>query len=279
MSYYIPILLSLTSNTNIGNLITTNCWSTLKFIGKKSKLMIDYMKPVGLDYQETDFDFRDDEVSLQEGAKAAIEKIQQSIALIESKEGVLSDKIRNALRDAFTKNKLGNKKSALFALKRKKLYELEYERLESIHNGLIMKTMNLETMLINLEIYATLKVAANQMKTINNGMSTDTIDDALDDIHESINIADEISNILSQPITPEIYDEDELLEELNNIDIQDLQEPVGIQAISRNHSLEDLTSSVDYTTIKNITELPDPPTHLYEPDAYYPEDTYDTCLS
>jgi charged multivesicular body protein 4 len=189
----------------------------VSYLGSGAKYVVKQLKPKGIEAQMTDFDDRTDEVTLQEGAKNAIAEVQKSIAVIEKKESYLEQKIQLAIKEAYEKNKAGNKKGAIFALRRKKMYCMEYERLEDIHNGLVMKTMHLETMLINLEIYSTLKMAANQMKTINNGMSADSLDDALDEIHESINITDEISSILTQPITHDTFDETELLQELDAI--------------------------------------------------------------
>jgi charged multivesicular body protein 4 len=214
MANYLPLLITIGSQSS-------TAYSMLRegaaYLGSSAKYVVKQLKPKGIEAQVTDFDDRTDEVSLQEGAKNAIAEVQKSIALIENKEYYLDKKIQLATKEAYEKNKAGNKKGALFALRRKKMYSMEYERLEDIHNGLVMKTMHLETMLINLEIYSTLKTAANQMKTINNGMTADSLDDALDEIHESINITEEISTVLTQPITHDTFDESELLEELESI--------------------------------------------------------------
>jgi charged multivesicular body protein 4 len=263
MEYYVPLLLTIGTSTTATNTLTVLKYGA-KYIGKGAYQVFNYLQPRGIEAQITDFDDRNDEVTLQEGAKSAIAKIQKSIELIEKKEQYLDTKIKNALREAFEKNKYGNKKGAIFALRRKKMYSIEYERLEGIHNGLIMKTMHLETMLINLEIYSTLKLAANQMKTINNGMSVDSVDDALDEIHESINITDEISSILTQPITTEVFDEDELLEELESIDEDVLNATIHEQLTidsdaqwkdARTHETPDLKPRAGSIALNDIPEL------------------------
>lgn len=171
----------------------------------------------GMDSYETDFDDLNDAPSLQESASNAITRIKESINVIENKEKYLEDRIKILMQEAYDKHIRNNRKGALFALKRKKLYEKESNTLSDIKMNLEMKCMNLETMIINLEVYSTLRLAAYQMKNINNEMDIDKIDMTLDDIQEGLSLTDEINSILSQPISGnEIYDDCELLEELND---------------------------------------------------------------
>jgi charged multivesicular body protein 4 len=201
-------------------------------IGSGFNYLYSFTKTKGLEYQHTNFDDYTDPQSKSENAKDAIMRIKESIDLIENKKEVIDTKINTCLEEAITKKNSGNKKGAIFALRRKKLYEKELETLESILNNLLLKVMNLETMVINLEVYSTLKLAACQMKTINNEIDVDQIDLTIDDIQEGLNLTEEINSILSQPIVNSEYDDSELLEELDSLDSSTIVENKIANSIS-----------------------------------------------
>lgn len=176
-----------------------------------------WSKPSGTLAAPTDYEDRPDHVELQENTFNTITKLKDSIDVIGRKQDLIESKIQNMISEAIAKNTAGNKKGALFALKRKKLYEKELDNLDQIRSNLELKVMNLETLIINLEVYSTLRLAATQMKTINNEIDVDSLDNTLDDIQEGISITDEISSVLTQPIVADTIDEDDLLQELDEL--------------------------------------------------------------
>merc|ERR1719245_1283389 len=104
----------------------------------------------------------------------------------------------------------GDKKGAMFALKRKKMYEGEMEKICNVK-------MTLETQVMNLESAAQNADTLNTMKKIRTDLGIDKVDDLMDDIREEMDTAKDISDAMARPIDG-MYDEDELLSELADLE-------------------------------------------------------------
>ena len=136
------------------------------------------------------------------------------------------------MEEAKTKMANKDKKGALFAMKRKKLYEQEVEKLENTKMTLESQVINLESATQNKETYHAMKTGTDAMKTIRKEMDIEKVDDMMDDIREEMEIAQEISNAIAQPVDLMPMDDDELLAELAELEAQDaeknlLKKPVG----------------------------------------------------
>jgi charged multivesicular body protein 4 len=119
-----------------------------------------------------------------------------------------------------TKQNIG----ALFALKRKKLYEAEIDKIANIKMTLETQVMNLESAAQNAATMQAMKSGTAQMKKIRQETDIDQVDDLMDEIKEEMEMADEISNALAQPVDPLLTDEDELLAELEELEAEDVTE-------------------------------------------------------
>ena len=113
---------------------------------------------------------------------------------------------------------------ALFALKRKKLYEAEIDKIANIKMTLETQVMNLESAAQNAATMSAMKSGTAQMKKIRQETDIDQVDDLMDEIKEEMEMADEISNALAQPVDPLLTDEDELLAELEELEAEDVTE-------------------------------------------------------
>ena len=113
---------------------------------------------------------------------------------------------------------------ALFALKRKKLYEAEIDKIANIKMTLETQVMNLESAAQNAETFKAMNAGKNAMSNIREDTNIDKVDDLMDEIQEEMQMADEISNALAQPVDPLLADEDDLLAELQELEAEDVEE-------------------------------------------------------
>ena len=112
---------------------------------------------------------------------------------------------------------------ALFAMKRKKLYEAEADKIQNVKMTLETQVINLESAAQNAETFKAMEAGSKTMKKIRTDVGIDKVDDIMDEIKEEMEMASEINNAIAQPVDPLMTDEDELLEELNMLEASDLE--------------------------------------------------------
>jgi len=110
----------------------------------------------------------------------------------------------------------------MFALKRKKLYEAELEKIGNVKMTLETQVMNLESAAQNAETFKAMKTGTDTMKKIRTELGVENVDDLMDEIREEMDTAKEISDAMAQPIDG-LYDEDELLGELAALEQEGLE--------------------------------------------------------
>jgi len=135
----------------------------------------------------------------------------------------ISSKIDTLIGEAKGKMAKGDKKGALFAMKRKKLYEGEIDKIENVKMTLETQVINLESAAQNAETYKAMQAGTNTMKKIRNDVGIDAVDNIMDEIKEEMDMAQEINSAIAQPVDPLMADEDELLAELNELETMDLE--------------------------------------------------------
>lgn len=150
--------------------------------------------------------------------------LRENIATQEKREMHLEKKIEQLVVEAKAKMAKKDKKGALFALKRKKLYEAEIDKIANIKMTLETQVMNLESAAQNAETMKAMKTGTSQMKKIRQETDIDQVDDLMDEIKEEMEMADEISMALAQPVDPLMTDEDDLLAELEELEAEDVTE-------------------------------------------------------
>ena len=112
---------------------------------------------------------------------------------------------------------------ALFAMKRKKLYEKEMDKIQNVKMTLETQVINLESAAQNADTFKAMHSGTSAMKKIRNDVGIDKVDDMMDDIREEMEMANEISDAIAQPVDPLVADEDELLAELEELEAEDVE--------------------------------------------------------
>lgn len=170
-------------------------------------------------------------------AQTTIVKLRESISNQDKREDHIQKKVNNILAEAKTKMAKGDKKGAVTAMKRKKLYEQELAKIQNVRFTLETQVINLESAQQNAETFKALKQGNTAMKGIRDEVGIDQVDDVMDEIKEEMEMAQEINDAIAQPVDPLMTDEDELLEELNMLETADLEAellkppPTAVQAM------------------------------------------------
>lgn len=138
------------------------------------------------------------------------------------KQDYLEKRIEQELMIA-KKHGTKNKRAALQALKRKKRLEQQLTQIDGTLSTIEFQREALENSHTNTEVLKNMGMAANAMKKVHENMDLDKIDDLMQDITEQQDVAKEISNAISGPFG-EVFDEDELLAELEELEQEDLED-------------------------------------------------------
>ena len=89
---------------------------------------------------------------------------------------------------------------AIQALKKKNMYEGETQKYSGIIMNLERQINMLESATIESQVFQAYKATATTMKKIHGGATVEDVEDALDEIQEGMNLGEEISAALSNPI-------------------------------------------------------------------------------
>lgn len=108
-------------------------------------------------------------------------------------------------------------------MKRKKLFEAEFDKIQNVKMTLETQVINLESAAQNAETFKAMEAGNKTMKKIRTEVGIEQVDDMMDEIKEEMELANEINNAIAQPVDPLLTDEDELLEELNELEAADLE--------------------------------------------------------
>lgn len=136
---------------------------------------------------------------------------------------LLDKRIAKSVAEAKEKMAKKDKRGAMFALKRKKMYEGEIDKIENTKITIETQVIALESAVQNKETVNAMSQANSAMKDVRKDHDVDAVDDLMDNIKEELDNAAEISNAISQPVDPYAYDDDELLAELNQLEEDDLE--------------------------------------------------------
>ncbi|CAL8084868.1 unnamed protein product [Calicophoron daubneyi] len=190
--------------------------------------------------------------------KEAVKQLRETRDLLQKKSDYLEKKIEEELATA-KRYGMKNKKMALKALARKKGFENQLQKIDNTLAIIDNQIDSIDNAGMNLEVFKVLKTTAGTMKTVHKNMKLDDIHDTMDDIMEQRDIAQEISDAISNPSAFGLeQDEDELLAELESL--QPTPAPLeGLTAEDLENQLLDVGPSVsDLPNVPN-KELPNPP--------------------
>jgi len=166
------------------------------------------------------------------GAAHTVIKLRDAVQNQEKREEHLQRKIDAMGIEAKAKMAKKDKKGAMFAMKRRKLYEAEMDKIGNVKMTLETQMMQLESASQNAETFQAMKAGTSAMSKIHEQVGIDKVDDLMDDIREEIENGNEINQAMAQAVDPLCTDEDELLAELEALGADDLEaellEPVTV---------------------------------------------------
>lgn len=147
----------------------------------------------------------------------SILKLREASTNLDKRHEMLSKKIDDAIKEAKRKSKLKDKRGAIFQLRCKKIYEKQIDQIFGKKTNIEIQILALEEAASNKEVITAMKEGATILKTTIKDLDVDKVDDVMNDINEAIDTADELNDVLSQPIGPTI-DETELAAELEEME-------------------------------------------------------------
>lgn len=153
----------------------------------------------------------------------SLQKMKASADLLEKRIQFLEQKQTEQQEQAKKFLAAGNRRAAMTCLKRKKMYEKQVLTLQTAVDRIEEQCMAIEGASANLEAMQAMKTGASAMKTINQGMSIDQVEDTMDDIQEQMDISNEISDAIARPLG-DAYDETELEDELAALEEESLND-------------------------------------------------------
>jgi len=155
-------------------------------------------------------------------ARDAIVNLRQQLGMLEKKEEYLQKKIDEEMKKARA-NAVTNKTAATAALRRKKAHELEMERIANTRLTLEAQVNALESANINQETMTAMKRGSEALKTIHQGLTIDKVDATMDSIREQMELTNEISDAIANPVNMGIdLDDEELNRELADLEQEQL---------------------------------------------------------
>ncbi|XP_071092025.1 charged multivesicular body protein 4b-like [Haliotis cracherodii] len=152
----------------------------------------------------------------------AIQRLRDVEEMLMKKSDFLEKKVEAELQTA-KKNGTKNKRVALMALKRKKRYEKQLTQIDGTLSTIEFQREALENASTNSEVLKVMGTAAKALKGAHDNMDIDQVHNLMDDVAEQQEIANEISEAISNPTgLGEDFDEDDLLSELNELEEEEL---------------------------------------------------------
>jgi len=154
--------------------------------------------------------------------KESIAKLRETLDMLEKREQFLQKKIDGQTTEAKKFLAQKNKRAALMCLKRKKTYEVQMDKIAGARMTIEQQVMTLEGANVSLEAMNAMKMGAASMKSIHNDINIDNVDETMDEIREQMDIANEINDAISQPLGGEVFDDDDLLAQLDELEQENL---------------------------------------------------------
>ena len=179
----------------------------------------------------------------------SIAVLSDAIDTLRKREIHLQKQSAAALAQARQKSKVKDKRGALFQLRRKKMFEKELDSIAGRKQNMELQKLTIETAMGNKE---NLKIMKDTQKTLSTLVDEKTVEDADEvfaQIEENQATSNELDELLGRPLGA-LYDDDELLEELEELDVEESE----IQSVA---TIPKTLNDVD--PIKHHLPLPEEP--------------------
>ncbi|GKY92112.1 hypothetical protein MPSEU_000774600 [Mayamaea pseudoterrestris] len=153
--------------------------------------------------------------------QVTIVKLRETISNQEKREEHIQRKIDTVVVEAKAKMAKGDKKGALACMKRKKMFEAEYDKIQNIKMTLETQVIGLESAAQNAETFKAMAQGTSAMQKIRTEIDVDQAEDIMEGVREEMELAGEINLAISGAV--DMTDEDELMAELNALETADLE--------------------------------------------------------
>eukprot|EP01083_Nonionella_stella_P009022 26159_1 len=157
------------------------------------------------------------------GVNESISTLREAMDSLEKREKHLERQMAEALKTARVKSKSGDKRGALFQLKRKKMFEKEINGIYNKRTNLEMQINTLEAATGNKELVDAMKSGSSALKNVMSEADIDNVDDVMADINEQMDLVDEMNSALGQEIG-QVTDDADLEAELEGLEEQMMEE-------------------------------------------------------
>jgi charged multivesicular body protein 4A/B len=128
-----------------------------------------------------------------------IQELRGQLDVLDKRESLMSKRIEDALKDALAKKQKNDTKGALHALKRKKMYEAEVDKLQGSKITLDSQINALESAQINISIIRSMNRGTDAMRTLQAGMTPEAVEDITERMQEQQDLHDSISEAIARP--------------------------------------------------------------------------------
>ncbi|KAF8370570.1 hypothetical protein PRIPAC_76999 [Pristionchus pacificus] len=170
----------------------------------------------------------------------SIEKLRDLEDQLIKKQTYLERKIQEEVATA-VKHGTANKREALRALNRKRAHEKTLEQTFGTLQTIEFQRQSLENASSNVEVLKVMGAASKSLKNALGNMNEEDVHNMMEDIAEQKELADEIGNAISSPANfAAAYDEDELLQELEALELEDLDQKYHVHDPTPLPSLPDV---------------------------------------
>lgn len=126
--------------------------------------------------------------------------------------------------EARLKLKRKNKKAALMALRRKKMVDMEINKMQQLQFNLDSMKFQLESASTNATMVHAMKTVKGGLKQFHSTVSVEDVEETMDDISELMDDSNEMNEMLGRPMGDCSDDEDALLGELDELEQEAIEE-------------------------------------------------------
>ncbi|KAK6186598.1 hypothetical protein SNE40_008611 [Patella caerulea] len=154
----------------------------------------------------------------------AIQRLREVEEMLLKKSDFLEKKIGQQIATA-KKHGTKNKRLALQALKKKRRFDQQLQKIDGTLSTIEFQRKALEDASTNTEVLKVMGVAAKALKGAHNNLDVDKVHDLMNEVAEGNEIAREISDAISNPIGfGQDVDEDDLMAELEELEQEEIEE-------------------------------------------------------
>lgn len=152
--------------------------------------------------------------------QSAIQRLNEALESLDKREQFIQKKADREQSEAKRLVKAGNKKAALMALKKKKMYEAQVDKINGTRITIENQKIALESANFNREIFETMSIGARALQGVNQTLSVDRVDETMDDIQEQMDVAREIEDAISAPGQSGLADDADIEAELADLEAE-----------------------------------------------------------